>query len=45
MVLSDKMINLSTTALFKEVIIPDDDAIYSDVPDAETKIEKQIPNI
>ena len=29
----------------KEVIVPDDDVIYSYVPDAETKTWKQTPNI
>lgn len=29
----------------KEVIIPDDDVIYSDAPGSETKTGKQTPNI
>ncbi len=40
------VIDLSSVIVtVKEIVVPDDDVIYSDVPDIDTKIKEQTPNI
>lgn len=40
------VINLSSVVVtVKEIIVPDDDVVYSDIPNVDTKIREQTPNI
>jgi hypothetical protein len=40
------VINLSSVVVtVKEIIVPDDDVVYSDIPNVDIKIRAQTPNI
>ena len=40
------VINLSSVVVtVKEIIVPDDDVVYSDIPNVQIKIREQTPNI
>jgi hypothetical protein len=40
------VINLSSVVVtVKEIIVPDDDAVYSDIPNVDIKIRAQTPNM